>query len=378
MPSRREVQKGLLQRGALWGALTAVVVLFVVLVAGTVECWLFQGNLYQGSLLVNSAITERDRLLQLVNEETGVRGYVATADPKFLQIYDGALRLQHEDAVTLDAWPAPEQIRSADRLAQQFVNRLQQYFSSEIGLVRSGRIQRARNRLADGKALFDRFRNADATAEDLISSELATQRVRTRFLARLGFTVGVALCAAMIAFAVVFAIVLRRSRAYRLMSLTDPLTGEGNRQRAAFVLKELLKDPDRSFGLVFIDLDRFKKINDSYGHAVGDAILRNVALRLRAELRDDDDVCRLGGDEFACIVAPPTNVDQVRRIAARLQKAVERPYRYADEDYVVGCSVGVSMYPEHGSTAETLLQRADHAMYSAKAAGGGIREAPGI
>jgi diguanylate cyclase (GGDEF)-like protein len=132
--------------------------------------------------------------------------------------------------------------------------------------------------------------------------------------------------------------------------------------------------PPKPFGLVFIDLDGFKKINDSYGHAAGDAILQSVASRLSSELRDSDEVCRLGGDEFVCVVSPPTSLEQLRTIAQRLRKTIAQPYAYGDDYYVIGCSVGLSLYPDHGKSVESLLQRADDAMYAAKTAGGGVRE----
>jgi diguanylate cyclase (GGDEF)-like protein len=109
-----------------------------------------------------------------------------------------------------------------------------------------------------------------------------------------------------------------------------------------------------------------------YGHATGDALLRLVAQRLQAEVRGGDSVCRLGGDEFVCVIGAPASSEDVRAVAQRLRRAVCRPYEIGSDSYVVGCSVGVSMHPQHGTTAESLLARADSAMYAAKASGGGV------
>jgi diguanylate cyclase (GGDEF)-like protein len=130
--------------------------------------------------------------------------------------------------------------------------------------------------------------------------------------------------------------------------------------------------------LVFIDLDGFKQINDSHGHAAGDAVLRDVAARLQQEVRAADSVCRVGGDEFLCVLAPPAGRDQVSIIAHRLRRSIAQPFSFRGNTYSIGCSVGVSMYPDHGTTSEVLLARADSAMYRAKAAGGGVAEAHGV
>lgn len=121
-----------------------------------------------------------------------------------------------------------------------------------------------------------------------------------------------------------------------------------------------------------------KKINDAFGHATGDALLQQVVSRLRAELRDIDTVSRIGGDEFVCIIAPPSTAESAQAIAGRLRKAVGMPYSVGDDTYVVGCSIGVSLYPQHGTTSEVLLARADSAMYAAKATGGGVQFASAV
>ena len=369
-------RRAVLRHGALWATAFIALALFVVVVAGVWQFWKLQSGLERQAMLVQIVMTQRDALLQLVNEETGVRGYVATGDKRFLQIYYTALPLGESDdrsiAADLGILPGVEPAVVRFRLRADSVRR---YFVREIELMGSHRDADARSSLASGRILFDRVRSAEAVAESEANTELRSQRLRTAVLARMGLFVGLLVCATLIFCAVAFAVLLRRARAYRLTASRDPLTGAWNRRGATSAIETLIAEsPSEPFGLVFIDLDGFKKINDNYGHATGDAILQGVALRLNGEVRDEDNVCRLGGDEFVCVIAPPTGMDQLLTIAARLQKAVERPYSYQDEHYWVGCSVGVSLYPRHGRTVEVLLARADDAMYDAKAAGGGVRQ----
>jgi diguanylate cyclase (GGDEF)-like protein len=224
--------------------------------------------------------------------------------------------------------------------------------------------------------LFDRLRLLDAQVQQAADMQVSSQRAHTRLLARMGFSASIAVCAILALWTVAFAVMARRSKMYRLAALRDSLTGVQNRRGAIAALDaQVSAAHPASFGLVFVDLDGFKKINDVYGHATGDALLRGVASRLQSELRAGDAVCRLGGDEFVCIVAPPASSEEVSSVARRLCRAVTRPYEIEGDAYVIGCSVGTCMYPKHGKTAEALLARADRAMYEAKAAGGGVREA---
>jgi diguanylate cyclase (GGDEF)-like protein len=219
---------------------------------------------------------------------------------------------------------------------------------------------------------------ARASAQRL-SAELArlrAQRGRSRFLASIGFISAALSCAVVVLFAAVLGAALRRAAHYRHHSFLDPLTSVANRRGAiAAIEKHLRKRGEQPFGVIFLDLDGFKKINDVFGHAAGDAILQTLAMRLQHEVRDGDEVCRLGGDEFVCVVAPPATPDEIRSVARRLRKAAAAPYTFGGDDFIVGCSFGLSIYPLHGTTAQALLQNADRAMYDAKESGGGVREA---
>lgn len=149
----------------------------------------------------------------------------------------------------------------------------------------------------------------------------------------------------------------------------DPLTGLPNRSYFQDFLGHALARAQREkfqVSLLFIDLDRFKHINDSQGHEVGDQVLRVVANRLDALLRADDFVARLGGDEFAIILVHPPASRAASRVARKLLKALAEPFKLERRRYTVSASIGISVYPDDGLDANTLLRQADLAMYQAK------------
>jgi diguanylate cyclase (GGDEF)-like protein/PAS domain S-box-containing protein len=152
----------------------------------------------------------------------------------------------------------------------------------------------------------------------------------------------------------------------------DPLTSLPNRRRLAHSLEEAITAAARAgsrAAVMFIDLDRFKKVNDMLGHGVGDQLLVQAAKRLSACARASDVVARLGGDEFA-VVLPALDDDGVAAgIAARVIEALAQPFYLAGQQLFVSASVGVATYPENGRDAETLLKNADTAMYGAKNGG---------
>ena len=150
----------------------------------------------------------------------------------------------------------------------------------------------------------------------------------------------------------------------------DSLTDLPNRAyfaaRLARTLRSLNKPVDK-VAVLFLDSDRFKDINDTYGHAAGDAVLVAVATRIRAQLREDDVVARLGGDEFAILLTPLHRIEDAQRIADKIIASMHEPIRLPDESHVVtSLSIGIAVYPEHGATPDTLLCAADSAMYQAK------------
>jgi diguanylate cyclase (GGDEF)-like protein len=149
----------------------------------------------------------------------------------------------------------------------------------------------------------------------------------------------------------------------------DPLTGLPNRSYFQDFLGHALARAQREksqVSLLYIDLDRFKHINDSQGHEVGDQVLRIVANRLEEQLRADDFVARLGGDEFAVILNHPPASRAASRVARKLIQTLAESFKLGQRRYAIGASVGISVYPDDGLDANTLLRQADLAMYQAK------------
>ena len=124
---------------------------------------------------------------------------------------------------------------------------------------------------------------------------------------------------------------------------------------------------DVALALLLMDLDRFKEVNDTLGHHYGDLLLQQVGLRVRSALRNADTVARLGGDEFA-VLLPATDLVGARVMADKILKIVEQPYRLEAHQVDVGVSIGIAVFPQHGDDVQTLMQRADIAMYAAKRA----------
>ena len=158
------------------------------------------------------------------------------------------------------------------------------------------------------------------------------------------------------------------------LAFTDPLTGLPNRLVLDDRLRHAIATSRRQkqrFALMFLDLDHFKSINDTFGHLVGDAVLRGVAARLQYVLRDSDTVARIGGDEFV-IVQPNigTNSD-VFDLSRRLLAAFAKPLTIDDRQFSIGVSIGIALYPDDAVDASTLLERADAALYRSKAEGRG-------
>lgn len=154
----------------------------------------------------------------------------------------------------------------------------------------------------------------------------------------------------------------------------DGLTGLPNRQWLASRLTEaiaLAKRRRKPLGVAFLDIDGFKHLNDTLGHAAGDQLLQAVALRLADALRRSDRVSRYGGDEFVVVLPEIEHVTHAATVGKKLLDAVAGSYSIHSRQVTVAASLGLSLYPEHGHDAATLISRADVAMYAAKRAGPG-------
>jgi diguanylate cyclase (GGDEF)-like protein/PAS domain S-box-containing protein len=157
-------------------------------------------------------------------------------------------------------------------------------------------------------------------------------------------------------------------------ALHDPLTGLANRVLLRDHLERALARQGRNRGTVamlFVDLDDFKRVNDSYGHVAGDQILVQIATRLTSAVRADDVVGRQSGDEFAVLLGQVRSEDEATASAERILGELRRPIQLGARSIVVGGSIGIALTSERGATAEELLTQADAAMYAAKASGKG-------
>jgi diguanylate cyclase (GGDEF)-like protein len=156
-------------------------------------------------------------------------------------------------------------------------------------------------------------------------------------------------------------------------ALSDPLTGLPNRTLLTERIRHSLAISRRArtpFCVAVVDLDRFKFINDTLGHAAGDTVLREVARRLRATVRETDTVARLGGDEFVLLLVG--SEDAGREVCTRILAAMRTPLAHRDQLIDIGLSIGLSVHPQHGDDDVTLLRHADTAMYRAKRRGAGV------
>ena len=171
------------------------------------------------------------------------------------------------------------------------------------------------------------------------------------------------------AFARMQDLVRERERTLDHMAHHDPLTGLPNRALLRRKLAEAIRaaqDNRMLVGLLFIDLDRFKQVNDSHGHAAGDEMLIQISERLVRVFRQDDLVARLGGDEFAVLLENLHERDEMTRLADKALGVIGRPYEIAGKLFYSGASIGIAVAPDNGTDPDRLLQQADTAMYAAK------------
>jgi len=152
----------------------------------------------------------------------------------------------------------------------------------------------------------------------------------------------------------------------------DSLTGLPNRSLFIVLLGQALKQVKRndlSVALFFIDLDGFKAINDNYGHDYGDELLRQVATRLKAQVREEDAVFRLGGDEFTLIIPHLDNENNVKIIAEKIISILSKPFDVFAQQCHIGCSIGIAIYPRQAVDLDELIKNSDTAMYDVKKSG---------
>ncbi len=160
----------------------------------------------------------------------------------------------------------------------------------------------------------------------------------------------------------------------------DNLTGLANRALMDDRIAQAIERARRNSSMVavlLVDLDRFKPINDSYGHAIGDEVLKLIATRLEDCVRSSDTVARIGGDEFVVVLDSLRSTEHADRVADSIAASLAKTFPVAGDQIVIGASVGLALYPVHGMDAQSLIKKADQAMYQAKITGRGKNQAGG-
>jgi diguanylate cyclase (GGDEF)-like protein len=156
------------------------------------------------------------------------------------------------------------------------------------------------------------------------------------------------------------------------MAYHDTLTGLPNRLLLQDRLRQALAHAERNgqlVGVMYLDIDRFKLINDTLGHHIGDQVLKGVAGRIEGCVRRSDTVARMGGDEFVIVIAGITDLEGVTEVARKIIDRMKQPLRLSEREVPVSTSIGVALYPRDGEDGETLLKHADLALYDAKQQG---------
>jgi diguanylate cyclase (GGDEF)-like protein len=234
-----------------------------------------------------------------------------------------------------------------------------------------------------GPAVWARLKETQAKLDE-ISAHAMSRGLRARgAIEKTASNCGLLLLASMVAGAglgLVTLMILRRTIAISTMKRLsrmanyDAVTGLPNRN----LLQQRLSDSmlgvrrgDGRLALLSIDLDRFKQVNDTLGHKVGDLLLMEAGERIRRVMRADDTCARFGGDEFVLLLRDVGEADEAGLIAGRLVSALSAPYEFNGQRVLAGASVGIALAPQHGETAEDLLRNSDLALYQAKAAGKG-------
>jgi diguanylate cyclase (GGDEF)-like protein/PAS domain S-box-containing protein len=153
------------------------------------------------------------------------------------------------------------------------------------------------------------------------------------------------------------------------LAFHDPLTGLTNRTMFMEIIGEAIKETkgkQTTFAIMYLDIDKFKNINDSLGHDVGDELLKQFAKRLESSVSESDTLCRIGGDEFLVLLKDIEDKQYVRNIAERMVDEFQAPYKIQGHEIEVTSSIGISIYPEDGISSKTLIRNADQALYEAK------------
>jgi diguanylate cyclase (GGDEF)-like protein len=305
-----------------------------------------------------------DVFTDLLDQETGMRGFTATKQRAFLEPYDKARARMHPDfrlALLASKAANASTIEPSLLDTESIYNKWLEQVALPL-VARPGR-RDAVELHARGKSLMDRMRVDVDNALDILDANTASDFSRAKAQLALAATitvlVGLALCSA----------ILAMFQVQRRIAFNDIVTGLPN--RASFLAQTALalsaaRTAQTELVIILFDLDGFKAVNDAHGHSAGDAVLRELAQRVRAALREADFIARIGGDEFTILLQAHVGTLDIDIVVRKIQDALSEPHRYNGLELRVSASIGVARYPRDGDTTEALLASADEAMYRAK------------
>ena len=334
--------------------------------------------------LANLRLRTLDLTLSAMQDaETGQRGYLITGETPYLRPFEEAVQVIDQRFTRL------HDLYQDDAPSQRKIAQMRELADRKLALLRETiQVHRERGsgaaieivRRGEGKTHMDHFR-------ELVNELIVTEReryTRVNELSERGRKYG------LIAYVVVFAVALAVS-VVTYVALTrqlnekrrlterleheashDALTLLPNRRFFLDWLRHAVAQSRRDnsvVGLLYMDLDGFKRINDEFGHAVGDQVLELAAARFRGTLRESDFLARLGGDEFAVVMPSAPSESDAARLAERLIASLETPLLPFLKDHPVGTSVGIAFYPADAGDHASLVKAADAAMYAAKRGG---------
>jgi len=364
-------------------ALVLIAAMSIVFVRQVADLRGAMGELRQND---TARIQVRNVLINLLNAETGQRGFLLTGDPAYLDPYHVG-RANVRDNLQLaeqSGFRDPAFLDSLRRLA----------FISESQLDELERTVQLKKHGDDAAALdtvragFGKEKMLEA--RQLIQNEVARLRV-ARDRTMNGFNDRLLHAAALLVL-ILSTVVIMATHAWRSLSAAarrnselakrlaqeashDALTGLPNRRFYDRWARRLVARSQRSgkpFTLLAIDLDRFKEVNDTHGHGVGDDVLKEVAIRFQAVLRGGEFLARLGGDEFVVLMEGDFSRNEISGIGRRLIDCLYPSLHSGVADNAVGASIGAASFPLNGTDLEGLMQAADDALYASKHAGRGV------
>lgn len=322
----------------------------------------------QGSrVAIGAAIAERSALVALTDQDTAVRIYVSSGDASFLEpyapgrdayaTYRAALpRLNDPDAnAALD-----EFVRTGDALETRF--------NDELRTMQRGDRRQALAALRAQRTAFDQVRRADLIAIAALKASLDQDNAAIASAILLARTVIITTALLLGLAGALTALLGSQASAAAALARRDELTRLPNRRAFDERLTEVLggRGPDERIGVLWIDLDRFKPINDRLGHAAGDIVLGLCGERMRRAVRPNDFVARIGGDEFAVILEKISSRADARAIAERIIREIEAPFSIAGTSVTISASVGDAVVPDDADDAKEIVRIADVAMYRVK------------